>query len=268
MSFSLPKVPQVEHQANYPSTFEDSGYDTSTTHIDDDDDDDVDDDVAGRGVGQWAEQLSTARTEVTLPSADDIFYEQDGSCDSDKHEDFLSKLGRRKWPLGICTMPRLNLKNNLPKLHPRPSLKAFYSGSSGKPSSGSLRSPDRFLSSVDYQDSSVHKFRINKDPQKLSPSEKLIRHDSASMDAFSPRRSFTTPTPPAGAATRRNSGSIRPGGMASELSWASLADNFQNRALSPSDVIRMLATGSVRYVGTEVCLDDIDTQPSLTDLQK
>jgi hypothetical protein len=212
MSFSLQEVPQVDHQVNFPSTFEDSGYDTSTTQIDDDDD------VAAGGVGQWAaEQPSTARTEVTLPSADDIFYEQDGSCGSDKHEDFLSKLGRRKWPLGICTMPRLNMKNNLPKLYSRPSLKAFYSGSSGKPSSGSLRSPDRFLSSVDCQDSSVQKFRINKDPQKLSPSEKLIRHDSASMDAFSPRRSFTTPTPPAGAANRQNSGSIRPGGMALEL---------------------------------------------------
>jgi meiosis-specific APC/C activator protein AMA1 len=96
-----------------------------------------------------------------------------------------------------------------------------------KLSSGSLRSPDRFLSSVDCQDPSVQKFRISKDPQTLSPSEKLIRHDSASMDAFSPRRSFTTPSPPAGAVNRRNSGSTRPGGMTSESSWVILTDHFR-----------------------------------------
>jgi hypothetical protein len=92
MSFSPPEVPQVD----LGPTFEDSGYDTSNSH--------ADDDVAFEGVGQWAaEQLSTLHTEAQLPSAADIFYEQDGSTDSDKHEYFLSRLGRRKWPLGVCT---------------------------------------------------------------------------------------------------------------------------------------------------------------------
>lgn len=203
---------------DYASMFEDSGYDTSTTH--------ADDNLALGGAGQWAaEQFSNLHTEP-LPPVANIFYEQD-ETDDEEHEDFLRQLSRRRWPLGICTMPRLNSKNTLPKLHPRPSLKSFYSGSSGKLSSGSLRSPDRFLSSVDCQDSSVQKFRISKDPEKLSPSEKLVRHDSASLDAFSPRRHFTTPTPPAVAMSRRNSISARPGGMIPRSFWEIVANPFR-----------------------------------------
>lgn len=242
---------------DFSSTFEDSGYDTCTTHIDDD---------SIEGVGLWAaEQLSVFDAEAPPPSAGEepatldaeaplpAAAEQPEAIDTEdplppvagrvdipmaetqtpirpvasgfgdaaeangeEHEEFLKRLSSRRWPLGICTMPRLNSKNGMSKLHPRPSLKSFSVGPNGKRSSGSLRSPDRFLASIDYQDSSVQKFRVNKDPQQLSPSEKLVRDDSASLDAFSPRRNFTTPTPPVAALNRGNPIPVRPGGKTSD----------------------------------------------------
>jgi hypothetical protein len=233
------------------STFEDSGYDTCTTRIDDG--------HSIEGVGLWAaEQLSVFDAEAPSPSANEepealdveasapaateqsevvdtedplppvadppnvpmpealiqsVASFEDASEADDEHEVFLKRLSSRRWPLGICTMPRLNSKHVTSKLHPRPSL-SFSVGPNGKRSSGSLRSPDRFLASVDSQDSSVQKFRVNKDPQQLSPSEKLIRDDSASLDAFSPRRNFTTPNPPVAAMNRGNLPPVRPGGKA------------------------------------------------------
>ena len=236
------------------SAFEDSGYDTCTTRIDDSD--------SIEGAGLWAaEQLSVFDTEAPSPSAaeqpatvnieasipaatghpevvdtedqlppvaepSDVLMaeapvqpvassiEDAAEANYDEHEVFLKRLSSRRWPLGICTMPRLNSKNGMSKLHPRPSLKLFSGGPNGTRSSGSLRSPDRFLASVDYQDPSVQKFRVNKDPQQLSPTEKLVRGDSASLDAFSPRRNFTTPNPPAAAMNRGNPTPVRPGGKA------------------------------------------------------
>jgi hypothetical protein len=234
------------------STFEDSGYDTCTTRVDDND--------SLKGAAIWAaEQLAIFDAEAPSPPATETVAAHDAEAslpaaaeqpeiidtedplppaaipldtpgaetplpqaasnpddyrdtNDEEHEVFLKRLGSRRWPLGICTMPRLNSRNGLSKLHPRPSLKSFNSGSKIKRSSGSLRSPDRFLSSVDCQDSSVQKFRINKDPQQLSPSDKIVRDDSASLDAFSPRRNFTTPNPPVAELGRRNPAPTRPGG--------------------------------------------------------
>ncbi|OBT91038.1 hypothetical protein VE02_00097 [Pseudogymnoascus sp. 03VT05] len=224
------------------STFEDSGYDTCTTRIDDND--------SIEGAGLWAAgQVSVFDAEAPSPSANEepaaldveasipavtdqpedvdtedspppvadppdvsmaealmqsvASFEDASEANDDEHDIFLKRLSSRRWPLGICTMPRLNSKNGTSKLHPRSSL-SFSVGPNGQRSSGSLRSPDRFLASVDSQDSSVQKFRVNKDPQQLSPSEKLIRDDSASLDAFSPRRNFTTPNPPVATMNRGN----------------------------------------------------------------
>ncbi|KFY50842.1 hypothetical protein V495_00066 [Pseudogymnoascus sp. VKM F-4514 (FW-929)] len=236
---------------DFSPTFEDSGYDTCTTHIDDDDSIDQ--------AGLWAaEQLTVFDAEALPPSTDEgpetvdaeaslpITTEQPEVVDierplpptaeplnnsmaeapiqpgasgfddaaetnDDEHEAFLKRLSSRRWPLSICTMPRLNSKNGMSKLHSRPSLRLPSAGPNATRFSGSLRSPDRFLASVDYQDSSVQKFRINKDPQLLSPSEKLVRDDSVSLDAFSPRRNFTTPNPPVAAMNRGNTAPVRPG---------------------------------------------------------
>lgn len=163
-----------------------------------------------------SEQMSGIPDATPLPDIDsDILFNPNsrGSTGSSDYEDFIVRLGCRRWPLGICTMPRLSSsKGKSPgNRHPRPSLKSLYSGSSVKQSTGSLRSPDRFLASADNLDTSVQKFRMNKDAAKLSPAERLLRNEDASPDAFSARRSFTTPAPPA-IGNRRNSSSARPGG--------------------------------------------------------
>lgn len=240
---------------DFSSAFEDSGYDTASSRIDDGD--------FIEGAGLWAaEQLSVFDTEVLPPStaeepetfdtessiptdnrqseAVDIenplppvakpldipvvetpiqpvasSFEDTAEANDEEHEVFLRRLSSRRWPLGICTMPRLNSKSGMSKLHPRPSLKSCPVRPDGKRSSGSLRSPDRFLASIDCQDSSVWKFRVNKDPQRLTTSEKIVRDDSASLDAFSPRRNFTTPNPPVAAMNRGTPTPVRPGGKTS-----------------------------------------------------
>ncbi len=215
MAFTRPEVHRGE--TNCPVFDEDSGYDTATTL--------GDGDVVMRdapeldlGTTDWAiGQLSAIHNATPIPNGSSISSLQDGgssgSSDSSEYEDFLARLSCRRWPLGMCTMPtRLTSKGGGPtKLHPRPSLKSLDSSSSMKQSSNSLRSPDRFIASVDTLDSAVQKFRINKDANKLSPHERLLRNDSVSPDAFSARRSFTTPAPPA-IGHRRNSTSARPGG--------------------------------------------------------
>ena len=170
-------------------------------------------------TSEWAaDQMSGIDDGTPIPDALEVLYNpsRSGSADSSDYEDFIKRLGCRRWPLGICTMPRLNSSNSSKgkssgKSHPRPSLKSFYSGSSAKQSTQSLRSPDRFVASSDNLNASVQRFRMNKDAAKLSPAERLLRNDNASPDAFSARRSFTTPAPPA-IGNRRNSSSARPGG--------------------------------------------------------
>lgn len=201
---------------------DDSGYDTATTVTDHNDHEDGTINVIMRvatpiveddDTSEWAaSQCSGIEDGIPIPDASDIFnIGRRDSSDSSDYEEFINRLSCRRWPMGICTMPRLNNRNSTAKPYPRPSLKSFYSGSSAKQSTGSLRSPDRFLASADNLDATVQKFRMNKDAIKLSPAERLLRNDNASPDAFSSRRSFTTPAPPA-VGNRRNSTSARPGG--------------------------------------------------------
>ena len=100
---------------------------------------------------------------------------------------------------------------------PRPSLKKFQSSDSVR-SSGSLRSLDRFLPQRPTSNSAGTSFRANKDPQTLSPEEKLLRHSGASVDAFSPRRRATSPSPQTTHLTsRRNTSTDRSGGAGIRL---------------------------------------------------
>jgi meiosis-specific APC/C activator protein AMA1 len=61
-------------------------------------------------------------------------------------------------------------------------------------SSGSLRSPDRFLPNTSPLDALSQRCHTYKEANKLSTTEKLLRRDIASIDAFSPRRRATSPT--------------------------------------------------------------------------
>ncbi|KFY24720.1 hypothetical protein V491_02045 [Pseudogymnoascus sp. VKM F-3775] len=277
------------------SAFDDSGYDTATSRIDDD--------GSIEGAGLWAaEQLSVFDTEVSPPAAaeepatcdaessiptdtrqpkavdtEDLLpsvakpldipavetliqpvassFEYAAEANDEEHEVFLRRLSSRRWPVGICTMPRLNSKSGMSKLHPRPSLKSFPVGPNVKRSSGSLRSPDRFLASVDCQDSSVQKFRVNKDPQQLTASEKVIRDGSASLDAFSPCRNFTTPNPPVAAMNRGTPTTVRPGGktsypiVKSRLIHSEPSTLMFRRDSTASNGERQISLGSVWAVG-------------------
>jgi hypothetical protein len=100
---------------------------------------------------------------------------------------------------------------------PRPALKKFQSSDSVR-SSGSLRSLDRFLPRRPTSNSAGTSFRSNKDPHTLSPEEKLLRHSGASTDAFSPRRTATSPTPQSSNSVeaRRNVSANRSGGTGME----------------------------------------------------
>jgi hypothetical protein len=203
----------------------DSGYESSNSQIQD---------IAVESPGEWAEApLAALKPEVALPSDGDIFYDEEQKRSSKGAlEEFVEMLSYRRWPLGIYTMPRFNAKSNLSKLRPRPSLKACYSGSSGR-STGSLRSPDRFLPVLGSPDQSTEKFHMSKDSNKLSPSEKLLRNDSASIDAFSPRRNFTSPSPVAvSSSNQSNTRGNRPGGTILRFSgtWQE-ADSVQTQAL-------------------------------------
>ncbi|KAL5323825.1 hypothetical protein ACEPPN_008367 [Leptodophora sp. 'Broadleaf-Isolate-01'] len=94
-----------------------------------------------------------------------------------------------KRALSISTLPRINPRTS--NFRRRPSLKTFASSTS----SGSFRSPDRFLPIRSTLDSAVESFRTSKDPRTLTMDEKLLRHKDASQDAFNPRRRATSPIP-------------------------------------------------------------------------
>ncbi|KAK4455083.1 WD40-repeat-containing domain protein [Podospora aff. communis PSN243] len=53
--------------------------------------------------------------------------------------------------------------------------------------------PDRFIPSRSDSANAVDKYRMGKDSHELTPSEKLLRHDGASEDAFCYRRRIVTP---------------------------------------------------------------------------
>jgi meiosis-specific APC/C activator protein AMA1 len=138
--------------------------------------------------------------------------------------------------------------SGLPSRHPRtltcnrPSLKAFHSNSSK--STRSLRSPDRFLPRRPILDSAVQSFRVNKDPESLSNSEKLLRNNEASPDAFNPRRRVTSPVLASNGLpvlpVRRNLTPTR-GGGASALTF--------HRDPVPANGERHVSVGTVWTVG-------------------
>lgn len=98
---------------------------------------------------------------------------------------------------GIVPLPSRNKSLNLLDSDPfrrRPPLKTHNTGLSSK-SGSSLRSPDRFLPNRSPLDTFSQRYRASKEAHKLSTVEKLLRRDIASIDAFSPRRSVTSPIP-------------------------------------------------------------------------
>lgn len=99
---------------------------------------------------------------------------------------------RQKYDL---TLPRLAGSNpfqNPRTFRRRPAFPQYDTGSSITPTS-SARAPDRFVPYRRSPDSITQNFRANKDPHKLSPSERLVRSNSASPDAFCPRRIVPSP---------------------------------------------------------------------------
>lgn len=142
--------------------------------------------------------------------------------------------------LSASTLPCRRPKTSM---YSRPSLKAFHSGSSTK-STSSLRSPDRFLPRRPILDSAVQSYRVNKDPESLSSSEKLLRNNEASPDAFNPRRRVTSPAPPPNGLpvlpVRRNFTATR-GGGASALTF--------QRDPVPANGERHVSVGTVWTVG-------------------
>lgn len=75
---------------------------------------------------------------------------------------------------------------------------SFYPGLSTKPqqrtpSTSSLRYHDRFLPVRPQEGDLSEKFRTNKAPHELTPTERLLRHSGASEDAFCYHRRIVTP---------------------------------------------------------------------------
>lgn len=111
----------------------------------------------------------------------------------------------------------------LPRSSPRPRLPllSFFASDSGSKiprrnfKIQSRGIPDRFIPSRTLSSNTVEKFRTSKSPHELTTSEKLLRHNSATEDAFSNhRRVVATNTfdfrPPSrsGRAASRNRGSV------------------------------------------------------------
>lgn len=97
----------------------------------------------------------------------------------------------------IETLPKLNRRLddlNSDPFRRRPPLRTHNTGSGSK-SCGSLRSPDRFLPNSSPLNALSQRYHASKEAHKLSTVEKLLRRDIASIDAFSPRRRATSPTP-------------------------------------------------------------------------
>lgn len=92
--------------------------------------------------------------------------------------------------VGSSTLPRTKKSGGNGKVHKRPSLRSFDTGSS---ISGPYKSRDRFLpvrrSSLEP---AIQSFRINKNPLVLSMEEKLHRNPLVSSDSFGPQRRVVT----------------------------------------------------------------------------
>lgn len=98
--------------------------------------------------------------------------------------------------------PLISSSSTLPRSnHSRPSLsnilraRTSVDSTPTRRSTSCLNSPDRFLPNLKRSETSSHIFRSNKDPGTLSAYERLMRHSSASLDAFNPRRRATSPIP-------------------------------------------------------------------------
>lgn len=105
-------------------------------------------------------------------------------------------LSVRKRTPTASTFPSPKWRPRIPALR-RPSLLAFDTSSSTHTLSSS-RSPDRFVPARGTPPGqSTQSFRTNKDPQSLSPEERLLRNHEASPDAFDPRRRASSPVPQA-----------------------------------------------------------------------
>ena len=115
----------------------------------------------------------------------------------------------------MATLPRSQARCKTSSFHRRPSLKRAFESNSSTKSTGSLRSPDRFLPSRrPTLESAVQSFRASKDPQILSTDERLLRNKDASPDAFNPRRRVTSLIPrPNRPLKRRDFSGNRSGGV-------------------------------------------------------
>jgi len=95
------------------------------------------------------------------------------------------------------------------------------------------RHPDRFIPSRSDSTNTVEKYRAGKTAHELKPSEKLLRHDGASEDAFCYRRRNITP-------------------MAADFRPQSISESVpsQNRGLSHTNVHNSGCTDSLILVGS------------------
>ncbi|KAF7882565.1 uncharacterized protein EAF02_005928 [Botrytis sinoallii] len=155
----------------------------------------------------------------------------DGSSDSPKIPTTSSS----------STVPRPNTKSR-PALSNTLRARTSVDSTPTRKSASSLHSPDRFLPVLKRSDSATQSFRANKDPGSLSPYERLMRHSSASLDAFNPRRRATSPIPLASRPDSRRIVSANRGRGATALI-------FQRSAPTTPFGERQVSVGTVWAVG-------------------
>lgn len=94
-----------------------------------------------------------------------------------------------------ATLPRSSILT-------RPPLTSFFTSDSGSKiprRNSKIQSrgiPDRFIPSRTHSSNTVERFRTNKSPHELTTPEKLLRHNSASEDAFFTHRRIVATSPP------------------------------------------------------------------------
>ncbi|ATZ49293.1 Bcama1 [Botrytis cinerea B05.10] len=155
----------------------------------------------------------------------------DGPSDSPKTPNELSS----------STLPRPSTKSR-PTLSNALRARTSVDSTPTRKSASSLHSPDRFLPVLKRSDSAAQSFRANKDPGSLSPYERLMRHSSASLDAFNPRRRATSPIPLASRPDSRRIVSANRGRGATALI-------FQRSAPTIPNGERQVSVGTVWAVG-------------------
>ncbi|KAK6604756.1 WD repeat domain-containing protein [Botrytis cinerea] len=143
--------------------------------------------------------------------------------------------------LSSSTLPRPSTKSR-PTLSNALRARTSVDSTPTRKSASSLHSPDRFLPVLKRSDSAAQSFRANKDPGSLSPYERLMRHSSASLDAFNPRRRATSPIPLASRPDSRRIVSANRGRGATALI-------FQRSAPTIPNGERQVSVGTVWAVG-------------------